>query len=144
MSKPLITADVDTLAHEAINLMVKKDIGALVVTGKGKPVGIITERDVLTKCCPDASCDGIKIGQIMSKPLITVDADTPIGLAVESMIDKRIRRLLVTEGSEVVGIVTQKDLMRGTTEAFRAMHSAFSLPSETYSLTDRKASASKM
>lgn len=122
-SKPIITADVGTLAQDAIKLMVAKDIGALVVTEKDKPVGIVTERDVLKKCCPSASCEEVKIREIMSKPLITVDADTPMSVAVESMVDKKIRRLVVTEGGDVIGIVTQKDLMRGTLDAFRAMHS---------------------
>ena len=127
MSKPIITADVDTLAKNAINLMVAKNIGALVITEKRKPVGIVTERDVLKRCCPDASCEEVKIREIMSKPLITVDVETPIGVAVESMVNKKIRRLLVTEGEEVIGIVTQKDLMMGTLDAFHAMRSAFSM-----------------
>lgn len=104
--------------------MVEKNIGALVVTEKGKLVGIVTERDILKKCCPEASCEEVKVREIMSKPLVTVDAETPIGVAVETMANKKIRRLLVTEGKKIVGIVTQKDLMKGTLEAFRAMDSA--------------------
>jgi len=123
-SKPLITIDGETSAQDAIKLMVEKNIGALVVTEKGKLVGIVTERDILKKCCPEASCEEVKVREIMSKPLVTVDAETPIGVAVETMTNKKIRRLLVTEGKKIVGIVTQKDLMKGTLEAFRAMDSA--------------------
>jgi len=97
------------------------------VTEGNEPIGIITERDVLRKCCRDASCEGVKLRQIMSKPLIVVDASTPIGVAVENMLERRIRRLLVTERGKVIGIVTQKDLMRGTLDAFEAMRSTFSL-----------------
>ncbi len=123
MSKPLITVDVETLAKDAIKLMVEKNIGALVVTEKNKPVGIITERDILKKCCPENICMKVKVKEIMSKPLITVESDTPIGSALEMMVEKNIRRLLVTEKGEIVGIVTQKDLMRGTLEAFHALTS---------------------
>jgi CBS domain-containing protein len=77
MSKTIVTADGETLAQDAINMMTEKSVGALVVTEKGKPVGIVTERDVLRKCCPEASCGEVEIRQIMSKPLITVDADAP-------------------------------------------------------------------
>ena len=114
MSKPLITVDVETPADEAINLMVERNVGALVVTEKGEPVGIITERDILRKCChQDASCMKVKVGKIMSKPLVTVDVKTPIGEASETMSVKNIRRLLVTEKGKIVGIITQRDLMRG-------------------------------
>lgn len=126
-SKPLITVDSETLAQDAIKLMIERDISALIVTEKGKPAGMVTERDVLKKCCPEASCMEVKVREIMSKPLVTVDGETPIGKAVEIMVDKKIRRLLVTEGEKIVGIVTQKDLMRGTLEAFRALDSALSM-----------------
>jgi CBS domain-containing protein len=79
----------------------------------------VTERDILKKCCPNMTCQKIKVGDIMSKPLITVDIDTPIGDAIELMDRKNIRRLLVTENGEVKGIVTH--LMRGTLEAFKAL-----------------------
>jgi CBS domain-containing protein len=125
MTEKLITVDVQTTANDAIKLMVEKDIGSVVVTEKGKPVGIVTERDILKKCCLNAACQRVKVGEIMSKPLITVDANTPIGAAVELMVEKNIRRLLVTEDGEVKGIVTQKDLMRGTLDAF---HTIASLP----------------
>ena len=106
MSKPLITVDGETLVHAAMNLMAEKEISALVVTEKDKPVGIVTERDVLNKCCSKASCNGTKIREIMSEPLIIVDADTPVDVAIETMTDQKVRRLLVAEGEKIVGIVT--------------------------------------
>jgi signal-transduction protein with cAMP-binding, CBS, and nucleotidyltransferase domain len=59
----------------------------------------------------------------MSVPLVTIDAEAPIGLGVEMMVNKNIRRLMVTEKGEIVGIITQKDLLKGTLEAFQALHS---------------------
>lgn len=114
MSRPLITVDVESYAHDAMKLMAEKDIGAVGVTEKGEPVGIVTERDVLKKCCLGASCMKVKVREIMSRPLVTTDAETPISEAMKVMIDKNIRRLPVTEKGEIVGIVTQEDLMRGT------------------------------
>ena len=126
MSKPLITVDGETSVQDAILLMVQKDIGALVVTEKGNPVGIVTERDVMKRSCPEASCRMVKVREIMSKPLVTVNGETPLGEAVEIMANKNIRRLLVTEGEKIVGIVTQKDLMRGALIAFHALDLALS------------------
>lgn len=92
MSKPIIAIEGEVAAHKAIMTMTEKDIDALVVTENGKPVGIITERGILKKCCANASCEGVKVNEIMSKPLITVDGDTPIGKAAEIMTAKNIRR----------------------------------------------------
>ncbi len=125
MSKNLITIDIEAPVHDAIKLMAEKDIGALVVTEKDEPVGIVTERDVLKKCGAEFSCKAAKTMELMSKPLITVDADTRIGVATELMLDKKIRRLLVTEGGKIIGIVTQKDLLIGTLEAFHALDWTF-------------------
>ena len=126
-SKPLITVDGEASPQDAILLMVEKDIGALPVTEKGKPVGMVTERDVMKKCCPQASCREVKVREIMSKPLVTVNSETPIDVAVQIMTDKNIRRLLVTEGEKIVGIVTLKDLMRGASIAFHALDLALSV-----------------
>ncbi len=122
MTKKLITVDIQSTLADAIKRMIEKDIGSIVVTQEGKPVGIVTERDVLKEICVRAaSCDVTKVEEIMSTPLITIDIDTPIGDAARIMDEKKIRRLLVTEDDEVKGIVTQRDLMRGTLEVFHAL-----------------------
>ena len=126
MSQPLITVDSETSAQDAILQMLEKDIGALAVTENSQPVGIVTESDIMKKCCPEASCSVVKVKEIMSKPLITVNGETPLGEAVEIMANESIRRLFVTEGEKIVGIVTQKDLMRGALIGFHALDLALS------------------
>jgi CBS domain-containing protein len=102
--------------------MVKNDIGSVVVTENGKPVGMLTERDIMKRVCPQELCSRkITVGEIMSKPLVTIEADAKLGEAALLMMDKGIRRLLVVEKGEVVGIVTQKDVMRGTLDTFMAL-----------------------
>jgi len=123
MTANIISVDVQSKVNDAIRLMIERDIGSVVVTEEGKPVGILTERDILKRCCPDMSCQRGKVGEIMSKPLVTVDIDTPIGIAAELMTEKNVRRLLVTENGEVKGIVTQRDLMKATLNAFHALAS---------------------
>ncbi|UCC32896.1 MAG: CBS domain-containing protein [Candidatus Bathyarchaeota archaeon] len=126
MSKPLITVDAETSAQAAMQQMVQKDVGALAATEKGQPVGILTERDIMKKCCSDASCSSVKVREIMSAPLITVNYETTLGEAVETMANKDIRRLFVTEKGKIVGIVTQKDLIKGSLIAFHALDLALS------------------
>ncbi|MEM3785546.1 MAG: CBS domain-containing protein [Candidatus Bathyarchaeia archaeon] len=122
MTTELVSVEKTEPVINAINLMVKKDIGAIVVTEKGKPVGILTERDIMKKVCPKELCTRkVCVGEVMSQPLITVDADSKLGEAASLMIEKGVRRLLVVEKGKVIGIVTQKDLMRGTLDTFLAL-----------------------
>jgi CBS domain-containing protein len=121
MSENLITVDAQNKIKNAIELMVKKDVGSIVVTEKGKPVGIVTERDISKRTCISENLCDKRIEDIMSTPIITVDSETAIGEAGELMDEKNIRRLLVTKDGRIVGIVTQKDLMRSTLDVFQRL-----------------------
>jgi CBS domain-containing protein len=123
MTKDLITVKTTDQAHVTIEVMAKNDIGSVVVTEDGKPVGILTERDVMKRVCPGGRCREATAGELMSKPLITIEADARIGEAALLMVKKDVRRLLVTDKGEVVGIITQKDVMRGTLETFMVLAS---------------------
>ena len=116
-SKELITLDINKKSKQAVEVMLANDIGCVIVTDNRKPVGIVTDRDVLKR---GGLLEGknFSVGTYMSTPLVTIDVDAPIGKAAEIMAQKDIRRLIVVEHEEIVGIVTQKDLLRGTFEAF--------------------------
>lgn len=112
MSKPVITVETDSSIQKAANLMAEKNVGSLVVFYRGKPVGIITERDVLEKIVAKG-LDGskVQVKEIMSKSLITANGDTSIIDAIRMMQKKKIRRLLVMGKGRLIGIVTQRDLL---------------------------------
>jgi len=116
-SRELISLDLNKNSKQAVELMLANNIGSVLVTEYEKPVGIVTDRDVLKR---GGLLQGINIcvGTYMSTPLVTIDVDAPIGEAAEVMEEKDIRRLIVVENEEIVGIVTQKDLLKGTFEAF--------------------------
>jgi CBS domain-containing protein len=124
MSKPLITIDIEASVKDAVDLMVSKNIGAVVINQEKKPVGIVTESDILNLCSRGLLCEEVKIIEVMSEPLITIDHESPIGIAVKKMADSKIRRLLVTENRKITGIVTERDLLKGTLEAFRILELA--------------------
>lgn len=122
MTKKIISVEDTTSVSDAISVMVENNIGSVVVTKNKEFVGILTERDILKRCCPEKLCTvGVAVREIMSAPLITVEANTPIGEAALLMHNKNIRRLLVTEEERIVGIVTQKDVMRGTLNAVMSL-----------------------
>ena len=98
MTRKMITLDKGLSIKSAIKLMVKKNIGSVVVTAdsSSNPVGILTERDILKSIAyrrirPEIT----KIEEIMSTPILSVEADTILGDAAQLMIKKNIRRLLV-------------------------------------------------
>jgi CBS domain-containing protein len=90
----------------------------------GKPVGILTERDILKRVCPEKLCKrNVTAEEIMSRPLVHIEADAGLGQASSLMTLKDVRRLLVVDKGKIVGIVTQKDIMRGSLETFMSLAS---------------------
>ena len=113
MTKPVITIDKDSSVFQAAKVMSEKAIGSIVVTDKGEPVGITTERDILQRVVAkglDAS--NVQMNDVMSQPLITVNESVPIINAIRIMERNRVRHLLIIEKDELAGIVTQRDLLR--------------------------------
>lgn len=119
MTKNLISIKENASIAEAASAMVENNVGAVIVTKKGKPIGIITEVDILKRCCIGKPCSiELKAEKIMSSPLVTIEADAAIGEAATLMSDNNIRRLLVTEKRRIIGIITEKDVLRATLSYF--------------------------
>lgn len=119
MTKEIISVESKASVSEAASIMVRNEVGAVVVMKNSTPVGIITEVDILKRCCIGKACsEELKTEEIMTKSLITINADAAIGEAALLMSDKKIRRLLVTENGKIVGIVTEKDVLRATLAYF--------------------------
>lgn len=113
MKKPVITVDKACSIHKAAKMMSEKRIGCIVIVDEGKPVGIATERDILQRfVAKGLDASKVRIKDIASKPLITINADTPIISAVRVMQKNNVRHLPIIEKGELVGIVTQRDLLR--------------------------------
>ena len=112
MEKNIVTIDENATIHEACVLMGENRIGSLVVTRDGKPVGIFTERDFLSKVvCEGADPAQVNVSGYMSEPLITVNQRFTVREAARIMKDMKIKRLLVADGEEIVGIFTAADLV---------------------------------
>ncbi len=127
--RDVMTADITTVkttdtVSAAIELMTTYDIGSVIVTEDSEPVGILTERDILKKVCPEQLCiKGVMVGEVMSFPLVHVEAGAGLGQASSLMALKNVRRLLVMDRGKVVGIVTQKDVIRGMLDTFTSLAS---------------------
>ena len=113
MVKEIITVNPTKKIRDAVELMNKNQIGCLVVTRKGKPVGIMTERDVLKKIvCSCKNPEQTRVSEIMSKPLIVGRVDMDWLEAVKLMLDRNIKKLPILDDERLVGLVTLTDIAR--------------------------------
>jgi len=110
MTQGVVTAESgDTLQHVG-ELMRDRNVGSVVICDAGRPVGVITDRDLALAVVADRIEPGSSAGDHASRPIVTGEVEMDIEEAVAIMIQHRIRRLPVTEGEGLVGIVTIDDL----------------------------------
>jgi CBS domain-containing protein len=113
MTKHIVMIDHDQTALEAAKIMTEKGISSLFVVRNNDPIGIVTERDFIKKICargiPVAQ---VKMADIMSNILTTAEPETPIEVAVQRMVNHKIRRLPIMENGKLVGIITVTDLAK--------------------------------
>ena len=113
MTKNIVTIEGNKTALEAAKLMSEKGISSLFVMKDTEPIGIVTERDFIKKvCAKELPIGQVKIADIMSKILTTADPEMRIEVAVQRMINHRVRRLPITEAGKIVGIITVTDLAK--------------------------------
>ena len=110
MTQGVVTAETgDSLRHVG-ELMRDRNVGSVVVCDDGRPVGVITDRDLALAVVADRVDSDDRAGTHASRPLVLGEVEMDIEEAVALMIQHRIRRLPVTEGEALVGIVTIDDL----------------------------------
>ena len=111
MSANVVSIDSEASVKDAASKMAQQEIGSLVVTEQGKPVGIVTERDLLSRVLAlGRSAEATRIKMIMSKPLICGRPDMVAAEAARFMVSRNIKKLPVTQDGRLVGILTLTDL----------------------------------
>jgi CBS domain-containing protein len=113
MTKHVVTIDENRTALEAAKIMAEKGISSLIVLKDQNPVGIVTERDFVKKICiKEVKISHVKVNEVMSKIRTFADPEIPIEVAVQRMVNHKIRRLPIMETGKVVGIITVTDLAK--------------------------------
>jgi signal-transduction protein with cAMP-binding, CBS, and nucleotidyltransferase domain len=115
--KKIVTHKLETIqlhetAHEAAKKMKHKDISSLLVIDEsGVHVGIITEKDLVSKVCIyNKKSTEVFVNDIMSSPLVFIEYKATLEEAAKKMVDNKIEHLLVKNADSLVGILTTTDL----------------------------------
>jgi len=109
--KPVAVSPLEPVSS-LIYMMIKENIVAVVVIEKGKPVGIITEKDILERVVtPLMDVYKTLAKDVMSKPVISIEASESIKEALRLMKKNKIRRLAVTENESLIGLITERRLL---------------------------------
>ena len=111
--RTIISIDSKAKTRDAARLMVDKHIGSLIANRDGLPFGIVTERDMVEKIVAIGTDPSkTSVADIMTAPLVTIDAEAPLIDAARRMVEKQVKRLVVTEHDRIIGIVSQTDLVQ--------------------------------
>ncbi|MCL2642511.1 MAG: CBS domain-containing protein [Candidatus Bathyarchaeota archaeon] len=113
MSSPVVTVDESETTNNIATTMDKGGLGAVIVINKeGKPSGIITERDLVVRViAKNKKPDELRAEEIMTTPLLTIDPEATISDTARRMTRLNIRRLGVFYKGNLIGIVSNKDLL---------------------------------
>lgn len=122
MSRPVISVSPEMPINDALAMFKKEHIRRAPVIKDGKLAGIVSERDLLNASPSSATTlsiwemnyliSKVKVKNVMSRKVITVNRDTPIEEAARIMADKKIGGMPVVDGERVVGMITETDLFK--------------------------------
>ncbi|PMB75284.1 MAG: hypothetical protein C0193_01130 [Candidatus Bathyarchaeota archaeon] len=113
MSSPVVTIEEDAPVNKAAELMDKHGLGCIIVTNKeGKPLGIITERDLVVRVlAKNVKPDSLQTKEVMTSPLLTIEPHETINEAARRMSRLNIRRLGVIYKGQLIGLISSKDIL---------------------------------
>ena len=111
-TREVVTCDAEASLLPAVERMLDAGVGSVIVTRGGDPLAICTETDVLgATAATGRPLDDIPIRRVASHPLVTTTSDATVRGAVRTMTDEGIKKLPVVDGTDLVGIFTQSDVV---------------------------------
>jgi signal-transduction protein with cAMP-binding, CBS, and nucleotidyltransferase domain len=109
----VICVDAKDTVKYASEVMAKNDISSVIITKKGDGVGMLTERDILTKIVVKSKDPRRTVcSKVMTSPLITISSKASIDDAAKVMRDKNIKRLVVAERGKIIGVLSEFDIVK--------------------------------
>ena len=116
MTREVIVVAPSATVADALDLARAHKIRHLPVVGDGRLAGVVTDRDLRLAIAGGANPEDTPVEKVMTSPAITTEPDTPMESAAQTLIGNRIGCLPVVEDTELVGILTESDLLRAFVE----------------------------
>jgi CBS domain-containing protein len=111
MAEPVVTVKSDATITDAARLMRDADIGDVIVVDRMKPIGVLTDRDIVVRGVADNRSPGtVTAGEICTTDVVAVAPDAEISQAIALMRRAAVRRLPVTEGGNLIGVLSLGEL----------------------------------
>jgi CBS domain-containing protein len=122
MRTRVVAVDQDDSVRLGVLRMLEEAVGAVAVCDAGRLVGIFTERDLLALAGNGTDLDAVRIGDVMTRNPLTVDADAAVLDAARLMGERKIRHLPVVEGDHLLGMVGIRDVLGSLVERLWQTH----------------------
>jgi CBS domain-containing protein len=137
MSVNVVTMQPDATVFEVASLMTKMDIGSIIIIDKDRPLGIITEADIVRRVITANRDPQTTIArEVMSSPIVHVEPGTALTEAMRVMAKSNIRRVAVLKNNSLAGIITSRDLLRWSPELIDILVESLRLRSEGAKVKD--------
>ena len=131
MTKPAVRIESSATAQRAAKEMVKHRVGSIIVVKNKNPIGIITETDLNKKIVvPAKDPRKVKTYEIMSSPIVSIQPNDDLEVAVEKMEKHKIKRLPVVNKGKIVGVITNTDIARASPEMIDILNFRLKMRSE--------------
>jgi CBS domain-containing protein len=122
MTVKVVSVEPTDLVQTAIDRMLEENVGSVVVCDAEGLKGIFTERDVMRLAGAGTQFAAVRIGDVMTRDIVTVRPDDDILAAARLMQERRIRHLPVVEGGNVLGVLGIREALRTCVERLWSEH----------------------
>jgi CBS domain-containing protein len=116
----VVTIRAEQSIREALGVLARHNIGALVVVdGAMRPIGILSERDIVRAAAKDEKVFPLLVSQLMTRDLVLGGPGDDLGAVGQTMVQRRIRHLPVVDGGKLVGMVSIGDVVKAQRDQYQ-------------------------
>lgn len=114
-----VTVRPDQSIREALALLARHNIGALIAIEGDRPVGILSERDIVREAARDERIFARTVAELMTRDVITAQPHDDLPSVAHTMTERRIRHLPVVDGSRLIGMVSIGDVVKAQRDHYQ-------------------------